>query len=182
MEEPKKTVLVNLVGGPGAGKSTGMAYIFSKLKMAGVEAEMCPEFAKDKVWEGSREVFRNQLYIFGKQSFRLSRLKGKVDVIITDSPLALSVVYAPDEYREGLKLLVKAVNAEYESMTYFVERGKPYQENGRLQTFDEAIALDATVKDQLAELGFPLFRNIRGDQDGYDAVVYDILNKLRRDV
>lgn len=44
-------LLINFFGAPGAGKSTASAYIFSKLKMAGVNAEYVPEFAKDKVWE-----------------------------------------------------------------------------------------------------------------------------------
>ena len=30
----KNTLIVNLYAGPGAGKSTGAAYIFAKLKMA----------------------------------------------------------------------------------------------------------------------------------------------------
>ena len=33
-------LVVNLFGAPGAGKSTGAAYIFSKLKMAGINAEL----------------------------------------------------------------------------------------------------------------------------------------------
>ncbi len=59
-------LVVNLFGAPGAGKSTGAAYIFSKLKMAGINAELVTEFAKDKVWEESKAVFQNQAYIFGK--------------------------------------------------------------------------------------------------------------------
>ena len=41
----KSTLLVNLYAGPGAGKSTGAAYIFAKLKMAGVES-MFPNMPK----------------------------------------------------------------------------------------------------------------------------------------
>lgn len=40
---------VNLYGAPGAGKSTGAAYIFSQLKMRGVNAELVTEFANDPV-------------------------------------------------------------------------------------------------------------------------------------
>ena len=79
-------ILVNLFGAPGAGKSTGAAYIFSQLKMAGINAELVTEFAKDKVWEESKEPFNNQAYIFGQQYFRISRCADKVDVIVTDSP------------------------------------------------------------------------------------------------
>ena len=33
-------IVVNLFGVPGAGKSTGAAYVFSKLKMQGINAEL----------------------------------------------------------------------------------------------------------------------------------------------
>lgn len=84
-------LVVNLFGVPGAGKSTGAAYVFSMLKMRGINVEYIPEYAKDKVWEDNTEVFKNQAYVFGKQSFRMSRCKDKVDVIVTDSPLLLSL-------------------------------------------------------------------------------------------
>lgn len=54
-------LIINLFGAPGAGKSTGAAYIFSKLKMLGVNAELVTEFAKDKVWENNTEVLSNQI-------------------------------------------------------------------------------------------------------------------------
>lgn len=51
LETTSKMLVVNLFGTPGAGKSTGAAYIFSELKMRGINAELVIEFAKDKVWE-----------------------------------------------------------------------------------------------------------------------------------
>ena len=64
-----ETKIINLFGPSGCGKSSGAAYIFSKLKMIGISCELVPEYAKDKIWEGNKEVFRpeNQVYIFGKQ-------------------------------------------------------------------------------------------------------------------
>lgn len=64
------TLVVNLFGVPGAGKSTGAAYIFSCIKMAGVNAELITEYAKDKVWERNDEAFRNQAsVIFSRNIF-----------------------------------------------------------------------------------------------------------------
>ena len=111
-------ILVNLYGGPGSGKSTGAAYIFSKLKMAGVNAELVTEFAKEKVWEESKAVFENQAYIFGKQYFRISRCADQVDVIVTDSPLLLSVIYNNDpvlgeEFNTVVRKVMDSYNCKY---------------------------------------------------------------------
>lgn len=55
-----KALIINLIGGPGSGKSTTAAGLFYKLKKLGYNCEMSLEFAKDKVMD-------DQIYIFGKQ-------------------------------------------------------------------------------------------------------------------
>jgi len=90
-------LLINLFAGPGTGKSTTMAGVFSELKLRGVNCEMAPEFAKEKVWEKSVNILENQIYVFGKQYNTIHRLLGQVDIIITDSPLLLSSIYGTNE-------------------------------------------------------------------------------------
>ena len=63
----KKPIVVNLTGAPGAGKSTGAAFIFAELKKAGVNAELVTEFAKDKTWEHNVLALGCQEYVFGKR-------------------------------------------------------------------------------------------------------------------
>lgn len=173
-----KTIIVNLFGAPGAGKSTGAAYIFSKIKMAGVNAELVTEFAKDKVWEESKEVFNNQIYIFGKQSFKISRVMNKVDVIITDSPIILSSFYNSDEMiQEELDALVMKTFNSYNNMNYFIERVKPYQEKGRFQTEAESDKIADEVSTLLDEKEVD-YEVIAGDTEGYDYIVKQILHKL----
>lgn len=141
-------LIINLFGAPGAGKSTGAAYVFSQLKAAGVNAELVTEFAKDKVWEGTKAVFENQAYIFGKQYFRISRLEGKVDVVITDSPILLSAFYNDNDHVLGEEFdkLVFKVFDYYNRIDVFVHRVKPYNEAGRFQTEEES---DAISKEML---------------------------------
>lgn len=172
-------LVVNLFGAPGAGKSTGAAYIFSKLKMAGINAELVTEFAKDKVWEESKAVFENQAYIFGKQYFRISRVDGKVDVVITDSPILLSPFYSTDPVLgEEFNALVKKVFNSYDSFNVFINRVKPYNASGRFQTEQESDELSTKMLTFLADYGVAC-RHYNGDTKGYDTMVADILERIK---
>lgn len=171
-------IIVNLFGAPGAGKSTGAAYIFSKLKMMGINAELVTEFAKDKVWEESKAVFENQAYIFGKQYFRISRVQDKVDVIITDSPLLLSCFYNHNELLgEEFNSLVTKIFNSYDSINVFIERAKAYNPNGRFQTEKESDELSKNLQNFLNKYGVAC-RYYPGNEDGYNTIVSDILRRV----
>lgn len=172
-------IVINLFGVPGAGKSTGAAYIFSQLKMHGINAELITEFAKDKVWESNEEVFKNQAYIFGKQSFKMSRCKNKVDVIITDSPLLLSAFYNKDEtLGEDFNKVVNNVFQSYDNRNYLILRTKPYNSIGRNQTQEESDALAEPMKKLLLKYHVDA-EFIAGEVEGYNKIVNQILKELK---
>lgn len=113
--------------------------MFAKLKMMGVNCELVTEFAKDKVWEKNNEALSNQIYIFAKQYYRMSRCTGQVDVIITDSPLFLGPFYNKDpEIDEPLKQLARVITERYDNLNYFLRRVKKYNPVGRLQSEEES--------------------------------------------
>ena len=171
-------ILVNLFGAPGAGKSTGAAYIFSQLKMRGINAELVTEFAKDKVWEGSKAVFENQAYIFGKQYFRISRCADQVDVIVTDSPLLLSILYNNDEDLGGtFDAVVRQVAKKYNSKNYYLKRVKDYNPSGRFQTEDESDEIAIELKHLLDREGVD-YKVRRGDVIGYEQIVEDVMREF----
>lgn len=174
-------ILVNLFGAPGAGKSTGAAYIFSQLKMHGVNAELVTEFAKDKVWEENKAVFDNQAYIFGKQYFRISRCADKVDVVVTDSPLLLSVVYNRDPVLgENFNNVVRDVMNSYNCRNYYLDRVKPYNPVGRHQTEEESDAVADQIYNLLESEGLE-YTTYSGDRVGYDFIVAEILKELGKE-
>ena len=174
-------IIVNLFGVPGAGKSTGAAYIFSQLKMRGINAELITEFAKDKVWENNEKVFKNQLYLFGKQSFRISRVQDEVDVIVTDSPLLLSILYNQTPILgENFNQLVYDVFNSYNNINYLIKRTKPYNPSGRMQTEEESNALAQPMIDLLTNWNVP-YNNISGDIDGYDQIVSEVLQLVNKE-
>ena len=143
-------IVINLFAGPGSGKSTSCAGIFAKLKLAGVNCEMALEYAKDKVWENSHEVLDDQIYVFGKQLHRIFRLKNKVDVVITDSPILLSVIYDKTKNKYFKDLVIDQFN-NFENRNYFIRRDTVYNPKGRLQTEDEAKKIDAILIDLLED-------------------------------
>ena len=138
-------IVVNLFAGPGVGKSTTAARVFAELKLKGVNCEMALEFAKDKVWEESFKTMDDQIYIFGKQFHKIWRLKDKVDVIICDSPLPISIVYDKENSEPFHKLIMEQFN-KFANFNYLLERGGEYQTEGRVQTEEEAKEVDKTVK------------------------------------
>lgn len=175
-------ILINLYGAPGAGKSTGAAYIFSQLKMAGVNVELVTEFAKDKVWEESKEVFNNQVYIFGKQYFKISRCMNKVDVVVTDSPLLLSCIYNTDPILgEEFNTLVKKVANSFNSRNYFIHRVKDYNPKGRFQSAEESDKLKDKILDFILSNDINITGMVSGNIEGYDYIVQEILEEIKND-
>lgn len=124
--------------------------ITAKLKRNGITAEYVSEFAKDKVWENDSEVFRHQEYIFGKQSFKMGRVKDKVQVMVVDSPLILSAVY-DKQLGENFRATVLDIFNSYNNKNYFLVRNHSYESEGRLQNEQEASFIKQKILNKLNE-------------------------------
>lgn len=154
---------------------------FLSWKWCGIDAEYVTEFAKDKVWENNKEAFKCQFYITGKQAFRISRCFGKVDVIVTDSPIRLGKVYADliNRPKLGDACVEEADVYRENSIDILLKRVKPYNPNGRNQTEDEAKEIDKTLKEMLNAQKVPHLI-FDGDQHGYDLICNCILHRLEK--
>ena len=170
------TICVNLFAGAGAGKSTVASGVFTILKQHNVNAELITEYAKDKVWEGTLHLQRNDLEIFAEQLKRQFRVNGKVDVMITDSPIPLSSIYLqpPDEL---FNAIVMREFKKYNNMNFFIKRIKPYLKIGRAETEGGAKAIDRKVLEFLnhEQIQYEI-RN--GDPETVNYIAGLILKKL----
>lgn len=131
------TKVINLFGGPNSGKSTVAAGLFFHLKLRHFHCEMVREYIKSWAWENKKPGTYDQPFIFGKQLRYESMLYGKVDYVITDSPLILSAFY--EEFYEGESIIrtsaanfmTKATNNGVEYINFWLDMVEDIDIRGR---------------------------------------------------
>lgn len=156
----KNTIVINLIGAPGTGKSSTAADVFARLKWSGIDCELISEFAKELVWEQRHETFKDEIYLFAKQNHRLFRVDGKVDVIVTDRPIVLSMYYN-QKYGSNSKAfdaLVLEEHNRYNNINIMLQRKKEYNPNGRNQTQAEADEMQIEIENLLKDNDIEYFK------------------------
>ena len=169
--------VINLFGGPGTGKSTTAADLFALMKWKNINVELVNEYAKEVTWAERYQILEDQLYIMAKQNHKLWRLKGKVDWVITDSPLILSLVYAkPDYFPSYYRAFGHELYNHYDNINIFLKREKPYHKVGRNQTEEEARQKDEEILSLLNLYKYP-YTVISADQNAKN----DIFELIMKD-
>jgi len=173
------TIVLNLMGPPGTGKSTLASEIFSKLKWKGVNCELVSEFAKELVWEERQETMKDELYLFAKQNHRLFRVNGKVDVIVTDRPLILSLMYNAiyGDNSEEFGNLVLHETRKYRNCNVLLKRVKEYKTEGRLQTEEESDRMYNLIE-SILQVNNESYSTFDATTESADIMVDDIIKSL----
>lgn len=171
------TKIINLLGSPGSGKSTCAAGIFYRLKLAGANVELVTEVAKDFVWSKRYDCMRSQPLIFGKQLYRIERLIDKVDIVVTDSPIILSPIYA-DKYPDSFAQSVVDIFNTFDNVNYFVKRVKPYVPIGRRQSAESSALLAQKIMDFLLDKAIS-YSIIEGNEQAVIGICDDILGRVK---
>ncbi len=136
---------ISLMGGPGCGKSTLAARIFSDLKVDGYKVEHIAEYVKAWAYSDRKPKSYDQLYIFGKQIHAEDSILQHVPLIVTDSPIMLNAAYSNYyNFRPVQHLINLALEFEtdFPSLNLFVARTVEYQEHGRYQNYEKALEFD----------------------------------------
>jgi len=86
---------IALIGGPGTGKSTLAARLYSELKELGKNTELVQEYAREHLnRHGITTDVLNQYMFYERQRDKEDIIPEQVEYIITDSPTILSYIYA----------------------------------------------------------------------------------------
>lgn len=154
----KHTIVINAFAGPGAGKTTSCLEVAEKLKKQGFVTEYVQEYAKELVYDNNFIMldghYEHQFAILNEQMKRINRLYGKVDFIVTDSPILLNNTYLnEDKNTEVYSAYSDSVNklyGLYNNFNYFVERDTSvFEKEGRIHNLEQSIAIDNELKNML---------------------------------
>ena len=175
------TLVVNLFGGPGVAKSTTAAGLFYHLKTQGISCELITEYAKDRTWLKDYETLACQPYVTAKQLWRMERVVGQVDVMITDSPLLFGIIYAGKWGSENFDAIVNEWFDRFNNLNFLLTRDldyHPYRQAGRTQTVDEAIVVDGKIEALLNDFSISHER-IKCGKGSTEKILQTVLERLR---
>lgn len=163
-----RTTILNLFGGPGAGKSGTAGLLFGHMKFKeAFSVELVTERAKELSYEGTLR-FADQLELLAEQRRRLSRLVGKVEIVINDSPLLLTLAYRPEGYLPSYDGLALEAFKSFRNLNVHVIRpdGIPYENYGRDQDEIQSVEKCQLVRSILQQHGVPHIEV----SSGFDAI------------
>jgi|TARA_B110000908_G_scaffold28111_1_gene33055 hypothetical protein len=159
--------LINLFGGPGIGKSSIASGITYKLKKKHINCDMPYEFPKALAWDNNQSAIQDQLYVLANQHRGIVKSYGKVDYIVLDSPIILSLVYR-SMYRatsypstlynsEHFDKLVLDIHNQYDSLNILLERSDDgiHNNDERYQSLEESKKLDREIENTLIKNNIP---------------------------
>jgi len=161
----RAALVVNIFGGPGAGKSTLASRLFSELKSLGLEAACPEEHAKLALWSGQPWLLDQQVVLLGRTWETLHALHDKVDVVVVDSPLLLCSVYAGQKEGVAFHDLVVDLHRRHPRLNLLLNRPElaAYSTNGRRESEVEALAKDDAIRNRLMDAGEGFFEIERTD-------------------
>src|SRR3989344_1129286 len=152
-----KTYIINLLGGPGIGKTTMAALLFAKLKLKKYTVEYVQEYAKKLVWTETYDILNNQYMVSTSQYKLFKAINNKVNIIVTDGSLFHGLYYNrtnPNNTSNVDKTEEKIMEYfnEFNNINILLIRGNyEYEQAGRYHSETEAKEMDIALKNILVE-------------------------------
>lgn len=178
------TIVINLLAGSGAGKTTARMLTSGAMKSVDEQSfrnvnaprkfrvQEVSEFVK--AWADLKMRCTScgdqtprvpsgydQAYIFGCQSQQESTLYHNYDYLVTDSPMLLSGYY--EQHHLGKEVLLPGIlnfikMAEQNGITYLnfmLKRNKEFDPQGRFETAEQAAEVDVLLQQWMTRLNIP---------------------------
>jgi|TARA_B110000902_G_scaffold247703_1_gene304063 hypothetical protein len=159
------TKIINLYGAPGCGKSSTAAGITYKLKKNHINCDQPYEFPKLLAWDDNQSAIQDQLYVLANQHRGIVKSYGKVDYIVLDSPILLSLTYRnyyqgtnyPSSlYGESFDKMVLDIHNQYDNINILLKRTDGnHNDKERYHNLEQSKELDDVIQKSLDDNNIP---------------------------
>ena len=174
------TKVINIIGGPGCGKSLYSSAIVLQLNLAHKTVELIPDSAKALVWQQNFQVLKNQYFIAQSQYEMINMLDGQVQFLITECSLP-QILYYNETYAENI-CDVKKTRAQilewykqHNNINVMVERSEQkYIHTGRFQDEEQAKSIDRGLRALMVREGIK-FTSIAPDVEAINTFARTLL-------
>jgi hypothetical protein len=164
------SVIVNLFGGPGIGKSSIASGLTYRLKKNHITCDNPYEFPKLLAWDENKSAISDQLYVLANQHRGIVKSFGKVDYIILDSPILLSLIYKdyynkeresdyPSKlYGANFDNMILDIHNGYRNINILLKRTEGnHNEKERYHNLEQSLELDNMIQESLDNNGVEYF-------------------------
>ena len=172
--------IINIFGGPGIGKSSIAAGVTYKLKKNHINCDQPYEFPKLLAWDDNHSAIQDQLYVLANQHRGIVKSYGKVDYIVLDSPILLSLTYRnyykgseyPSSlYGETFDKMVLDVFNQYDNINIVLKRVDGNHNNDeRYQNLEQSKELDGVIENSLIDNNIP-YHTIQVGEDSVEEII-----------
>lgn len=178
-----KTIIINLIGPPGAGKTTIAALLFAKLKILGKKTEYAQEVAKTLVWAQRFDDLNNQHNVSNKQYKILKMINGNVEYIVTDGPLLNGLYYNRHnvnnvcDIKKTEEFIMKCYK-KFDNINIYITRGNfEYEQAGRIETEQQSHEIEGMLRSILDEKNIK-YQTFKINIDDTDRLIDEIITYI----
>ena len=125
------------------------------LKKAGYNVEYVSEYAKELVLENRTNELDDQRKVTDEQYRRFDRIRNSAEIIVTDSPVLLGMVYGDGKIDDEYKKQIRAYHDSFDNFNMLVARPEnaKFQTEGRVHDEKQSLELDSKIKGMLDTQG-----------------------------
>ncbi|MBQ9183341.1 MAG: hypothetical protein IJ143_06135, partial [Neisseriaceae bacterium] len=141
-------LLINVYGSPATGKSFTAQNITAILHENGIDCEYIAEYATELIQQGRTDELKDQITVTSEQRRREVEAFKRTNLVITDSPTALGMLYSPKEQKaEVIKFGEQSDKTPHINilLRHNAESLATFSMNGRIHGKEESLRIQSEI-------------------------------------